>query len=297
MRNTRNVGMLVLAVLMGFAIFSVFFNSEAQRRESVRIFTPGYYYVDEDSTSQNAQTSLITLTVSDFTRLNNYPTGLQVVFKTEEDNSETAAVTLKIGSLPAKRLLTRHGAEFNLLELDSGVILTATYDGTDFISDYTAARSLKGRLVATLDIADGTYGDNADSFGLEFIGGWTVESGITQLGTDNLAAGIWRGHPTQVDDVFLTLPTARFTDSQLGWFVEVLNGTTVVNTVFVNFGDYAAFGSRINTDNANIAFFLNTYGGGVVSSVSAPSFSISSAMQMTIPNTDDYSINVYLSEN
>ena len=290
MRNARNAGMFGLVTLIGIAIFSVFFNSEAQRRESVRIFTPGYYYVDEDSTSQNAQTSLITLSVSDFARLNNYPTGLQVVFKTEEDNSETAAVTLKIGSLPAKRLLTRHGQEFELLELDNGVILTATYDGDAFISDYTAARSLKGRLIASVDIAAGNY----ELF--QYIEGWTIASGVTEVGTATLpAAAQFLGNSVDRPNALITLPTDRLKGSQLGWYFEVLNGTTVVNTFFRNFGTSAALSSSISTDNAGISFFEQNHGSGRFTGITESTMGFIFSPAATIPA--GYSIKMYLSEN
>ena len=167
--------------------------------------------------------------------------------------------------------------------------ITATYDGTDFISDYTAARSLKGRLVASVDIAQGSY----ELF--QYIEGWTIESGVTEVGTANLPAGVFLGNSVERSNALLTLPTDRLKGSQLGWYFEVLNGTTVVNTFFRNFGTSSALSTSISTDNAGISFFEQNHGSGRFTGITESTMGFIFSPAATIPA--GYSIKMYLSEN
>ena len=227
-------------------------------------------------------------------------TGIQIVIGLESQSDNVGEVTLSVNSSTDYPVLLSDGEPMPAGVFPAGETALLVFNTIRAVgwhaSNIRPPRSLKGQLVATLDIADGTYG-TAENFGLQYIGGWAVESGVTEVGTDNLDAGVIGGHPDQIDNAFLTLPLQRLSTSQLGWFIEFLNGTTVVNTAFINFGDAALFGNRINTDNDDIVFTMQTFGGGIISSVPEPSISFVSAMIMTIPTTDDYSVKVYVTEN
>ena len=227
-------------------------------------------------------------------------TGIQIVIGLESQSDNVGEVTLSVNSSTDYPVLLSDGEPMPAGVFPAGETALLVFNTIRAVgwhaSNIRPPRSLKGQLVATLDIADGTYG-TAENFGLQYIGGWAVESGVTEVGTDNLDAGVIGGHPDQIDNAFLTLPLQRLSTSQLGWFIEFLNGTTVVNTAFINFGDAALFGNRINTDNDDIVFTMQTFGGGTISSVPEPSISFISAMIMTIPTTDDYSVKVYVTEN
>ena len=383
---------------MAFALLFVILPTHAQNMpRAIPIVTPGYYFVEPDDVEQDSQSAAITLTIEgDTINIRRYRAGLQVVFITKVVNGNNANVTIRINTLAVKKLLSQSGDEFGIGSLDSGAIITATYDGTDFRADFNPraqfryiepdtllmltgddysiadtsippiatepvligikaeatnagnvtlsvngsqayavylsngdqippgalqegefifcvftttggvgfrainlrpSRSLRGQLLATLDIPSRTYGEGVDSLGFEYMGGWVVESGVTALGTDNLDAGVAFRNPDPVDDAFLTLPLGRISDSQLGWFVEFLNGATVVNTVLINFGDAAFQGTIITTMDSNIEFRMRNFVGGLIGGVSAPSISITSGLQMTIPADDNYSVKVYLTEN
>ena len=96
------------------------------------------------------------------------------------------------------------------------------------------ARSLKGVLLATLDLPTGTHAD-----GTFFA--WALESGVTEIGLANLPAGILSNDlgmlNAATDDALLTLPLSRVNTSQLGWYVEITNGSTVVYDGLMEFGN------------------------------------------------------------
>ena len=215
--------------------------------------------------------------------------------------TNTGNVTLSVNTSTDYPIFLSNGEQIPAGALEEGEFIFCaftTIGGVGFRAiNLRASRSLKGQLLATLDIPSRTYGDGVDSLGLENMGGWAVESGVTALGTDDLDAGAEFRNPDPVDDAFLTLPLDRISDSQLGWLVEFLNGTTVVNTVLINFGDTAFQGAIITTMDSDIEFRMRNFVGGLIQGVTAPSISITSGLQMTIPATDNYSVKVYLTEN
>lgn len=355
----------------------------------VKISTPGYYYVEPDNTAQDSQSAAITLTIVPRRgQTIGYAEGLQVVFKTEQLNGNNANITLQINTLGAERLLTRESQEFGIGELDAGVMLTATYDGDDFIADYGAyrqfrfveadhlaltgnaytvtdssippiisapvllgikaeatntgnvtlsvngsldyavflsngeqipagaledgefilcsftnvgsvgfrainlrpARSLKGTLLATATVAAGDYD------ALQYIAPWVLESGVTELSVETLPGALLIGNDSDTASALLGLTGSRLSSSQLGWFFEVLNGTTVVAESLLNFGSSAAIGGGITTDNADVVFYIQDFGtnyfeGGTID---RPTLGIAT-LGGTIPS--GYSIKFYLSEN
>ena len=97
------------------------------------------------------------------------------------------------------------------------------------------ARSLKGILVATSTIPPGTYA-NGD------ITAWTLASGITSLTVETFTGGIFVDIPNDVPNGLVALPSDRFLNSQLGWFIEITKGTEVVHTRLELFGYTSGFG-------------------------------------------------------
>lgn len=88
-------------------------------------------YVVADA--NNTQTGAAhVLTITGYTV---YTFGDQMVFKIQ-NSVNPATHTLQVNSLDVKKLLKNDGEEFQQAELRQGVQITATYDGTNFVSDY-----------------------------------------------------------------------------------------------------------------------------------------------------------------
>lgn len=280
-------------------IIAVFFNTQittqAQTDHRVyRVSTPGYYYVKPADVAQHADTAEITITLPVVKR---YVAGLQLVFKTKVANTNNANINLKIGTLAAKDLLTRHGREFQIQELQSGVIMTATYDGAAFITDYTAARSLKGRLLATADLPVGTHTN-----GVFFP--WTIETGVTIVSTATLPAGKFMNFlgilNIETANALLLLPRIRGTRvAQLGWYLEVTNGSNIVYEEFISFGEAFAFGSTLATTDGLSLGFGRYRSGDVDTTITNPSFGITTpySTDLVVPTGNTYQVKIYLSEN
>ena len=143
-------------------------------------------------------------------------TGIQIVIGLESQSDNVGEVTLSINSSTDYPVLLSDGEPMPAGVFPSGETALLVFNTIRAVgwhaSNIRPPRSLKGQLVATLDIADGTYG-TAENFGLQYIGGWAVESGVTEVGTDNLDAGVIGGHPDQIDNAFLTLPLQRLSTS------------------------------------------------------------------------------------
>ena len=104
----------------------------------VRGSSPGYYYILADQFMQDSNSGAITITLPMIlgTPEFEYKAGIQLVFETTHLNGNVpGTVTINVNNKGVKRLLTRYGEEFKIGELDAGVTLTATYNGTDFHTD------------------------------------------------------------------------------------------------------------------------------------------------------------------
>lgn len=113
-----------------------------------------------------------------------YVTGLQVRFKAAGAN--TTSPTLNVNSLGATSIKYADGSSLAAGALVSGVIYTATYNGTDFIVDATAApasvaETLAGTDVAKFLTAAGFAGNSSASANgyIKFPGGITLQWGAT----------------------------------------------------------------------------------------------------------------------
>ena len=126
--------------LMAFALLVVILPTQAQNQgRAIPISTPGYYFVEPDDVMQDSHSAAITLQIDDLPS-RTYQSGLQVVFITKVVNGNNANITIQIEklgtSLGVEKLLSQSGDEFGIGSLDSGAIITATYDGTDFRADF-----------------------------------------------------------------------------------------------------------------------------------------------------------------
>ena len=116
--------LLCLSATM-FIFFSQFASPQTSR----------YHFIPAGDFSQDTESAAISIILDQ--RPNPvYHEGMQLVFETEVMNVNNANITLKVNSLEVKRFLTRDGEEFGIGALDRGVMLTASYNGTDFRADF-----------------------------------------------------------------------------------------------------------------------------------------------------------------
>ena len=214
-----------------------------------------------------------------------------VVLKSQADN--TGDVTLSLNGSTDYPVLQSDASQVPAGAFATGHITFLVFSSVGTVGWHSInmrpARTLKGRLLATLDIVAGDY------LTLERLGMWTLESGVTELTLETLPGGVSLNNPTDKVDAVLGLPVERLSDAQFGWFIEILNGSTVVNTILKTFGDFSSFGSRVSTDDDDIMFFFNELNAGVIVGVNSPSYSFAATQALTMP--DDYSVKVYLTEN
>ena len=377
-----------LGFLVCFILLATLPCADAQNTERAKIDVVGYYFVEDPQVEQDSQSAAITLTISDISdRETDYPTGLQVVFITQHQNGNAPGdVDIRINALPVKSLLTRRGVEYIIGELDAGIIITATYDGTDFRSDFDpppefrfaepnrvtrtgdaytvtdtslppvatsplllgikakatntgnvtlsingsteypiyfsngeqitagalengrtifcsftniggvgfrainlhAARSLKGRLVATATLPAAAHAD--DTYVT-----WAIPTGITELSAETLPGGLLFSAPDAIDDALLLLPDDRFSNSQLGWFIEITKGTSVVSTRLELFGYTSGFGLSVKTSDDVLDFIMSFFSRALFTGISKTAV----AFRLTEPvtTTEEYVISVYVTEN
>ena len=148
---------LVFLIAMLLVLFSVpVMAQEDAPRDKIDVV--GYYYVEPDNVAQHSQNAGITLTieVGEDERLR-YKEGLQVVFKTKVLNGNNGNITIQINMLGVKKLLAHDGQEFGVGELGMGVMLTATYDGTHFISDIGRPRQFRYVEPAKISLTGNAY--------------------------------------------------------------------------------------------------------------------------------------------
>ena len=383
-RNTFRFGIFLAILYLITSLTSI----HAQETTTVKGSSPGYYYVPASNVEQDSTSAAITLDIAALSGAFSYLPGIQVIFTTLHPNGNNDEITLRIKPLGAQRLLTRQGAEFGIGALDSGVTLTATYDGSNFIADYSSppqfryieptelmltgnaysltdtsipavstvpilfglkaeatntgnvtfnvnggidypiflsngdlipagallngefifcifttipdvgfrainlrpARSLKGQLVATLEIPAGTYTSGGD-----VISGWAIESGITEVEVVDFPGGGFYG--TMVTDGMIAFPKDQFSNSQLGWYLEVDNGTIDVFRELKLFGySSSAFALEIvGTDDADVQFTMRWPAAGTFAGVDKIGLLISPFSNFTIANA--YTFNLYVTEN
>ena len=232
----------IAVLLIGFiVVINSQVNAQKQPRQIIRqidspVRTPGYYFVEPGSVAQDSQSAAITLTVNEPTDafppvpVSKYKTGMQVVFITKVHNGNNGNITLQINALGAKKLLTRRGVDFLIGELDSGIIITATYDSVDFRCDFDPPPEFRfaepNRVTRTGD--DYTVTDNS----------------LPPVATSPLLLGL-KATATNTGNVTLSVngstdyPVFFSNGKQIPAGVLV-NGTTI----FLNFSNVGAVGFR-----------------------------------------------------
>ena len=157
MRNlTHKLTLLILSVVL-FSMAGI--PTIAQTDPAiVLIDTPGYYFVQPENVTQDGQSAAITLMGLPIPRGGFvYKTGLQVVFITEVANGNSGNITLRVGTAPVQKLLTARGAEFGIGELDEGIIITATYDGADFRSNFDPPPEFRFAMPTDVTLTGNAY--------------------------------------------------------------------------------------------------------------------------------------------
>lgn len=253
-----------------------------------------YYVADANITQTgNAHTANITGYAA-------YAVGDAIIFKIQ-DTINPANPTLQANALAIKNLLKQDGTAFKTNELRQGVQVTATYDGTDFIADISREpRSLKTQFLATATLPAGTHND-ATPFT------WTLESGITIVSVQTAPAGLFQNYlltdNVATANAIIQLPSTRNTNAnQIGWYLEVSQGNTVVWDKLVPFGDYSETGETIPV-SSTIEFTLNHWKPNRAGSpVTYPIFLVTSyghgePPQTVIPAGTGYQIKLFSAEN
>ena len=133
-------------------IFGSQFAIPQAREES----SPGYHFIPASHFSQDAQSAAISVSI-DGRPSPTYREGLQLVFETEVMNINNANITLKVNNLEPQKLLTRDGEEFGIGALDRGVMLTASYNGTDFRADFNPRPQFRYILPSALTLTGNHY--------------------------------------------------------------------------------------------------------------------------------------------
>ena len=354
--------------------------------------SPGYFYIPESRFEQDSQSSAIQITISSDTISHiRYIRGMQLVFETEETNSNSNGITIRVDSLATLKLLTRDGNEFGIGELSEGVIITATYDGTNFKADFNPrphfryvqpnllsrtgnaysitdvsippvatatilfgikatatntgnvtlsvngstnypiflsngalipagalqegefifcvftttggvgfrainlrpSRSLKGLLVATKTIPVGTHVRG-------FRAPWVLEAGITEVSLRTMPGGLIFDAADDIPNGLLLFPNDRFSDSHLGWFMEITVGGTSVYTRLELFGYFAGFGSPSRTNDGILPFLIYFYSSGFWNAFADPdinNIALDFSVNGSVTTTEAYVVNVYAVEN
>ena len=220
-------------------------------------------------------------------------TPIIIILKSTRDN--VGDVTLSVNTSTDYSVLLSDGSQMPAGVFAEGrvaVLDFSTVGGIGWhavnIHPSPTARSLKGTLLATVSIAAGDYEV------LQFVAPWILESGVTDISLETLPGGILLGNASDTASAVLAIPSRRISSSQLGWFFEFLNGTTVVAETLINFGSSAAFGGGITTDNDDIVFHVQQFGANVFSTIDRPTLGMA-VSEVTMPA--GYSVNLYLSEN
>ena len=191
--------------------------------------------------------------------------------------------------------------EFLLIQVDTGFqrrSASAWIDVTTVVTgpkgekgDAATARVQKGLHVATLAIPEGDYVNGQP------LGGWVLEAGATGMGKEPFPQDVSSLLTADVPDAHLTYSSERITDTQQGWFIEVLSGTTVIGVSYQSFGGFSGFAIAVVTSNAGLALsYFHGEDGGYGTSVFAPNFTFYIFKDVTVLPTDEFSVKMYVSE-
>ena len=217
-------------------------------------------------------------------------------FEAKEDN--TGDVTLSVNGSNALPVRLSNGAEIPAGELQDDQFILVVYAGGWNAINLHPTRSLKGRLLATCNIPVGTHTEDT-------IFPWSVESGVTYVTADTLPANLVGSNVATPNGV-LEVPLTRGDRlSQLGWYLEILDGSTVIYERFYQFNNYVRHIETAITATDGFRISL-TYWEPFPPSMPEPLFVVAvknivsgggTSEDITVPAGKDYNIRLYISEN
>ena len=213
-------------------------------------------------------------------------------FEAKETN--TGDVTLSVNGSTALPVRLSNGAEIPTGELKDGQFILLVFSGGWNAINLHPTRSLKGALVATCPIPVGTHAEDT-------IFPWAVESGITYASTATLPANYVGTNSETPNGALLLSLTRGSRTSQLGWYVEITDGTTVVYERFFKFNEYTRSIERSITGTDGFEISLTYWEPFPVISVN-PLFvaavkNFLGVNTLTVAAGKDYNIRLYISEN
>ena len=210
--------------------------------------------------------------------------------KSEADN--TGNVTLSVNASTAYPVLRSDGEQIPAGAFPNGDVAFLVFSNVGTVGwhamNIRPPRKLKGVLVATSTIPVGTY-ENGD------IAEWTLASGITALTVETFTGGVFLDIPDDVPNGLVALPSDRFSNSQLGWFIEITKGTEVVHTRLELFGFTSGFGFPTDTDDGVLNFILTFLSGGRFTGIDNITMYFNIRDDAT--TTEEYVISLYVTEN
>ena len=224
--------------------------------------------------------------------------GKPIIIALESEADNVGNVTLSVNTSTDYPVLLSDGTQMPAGAFAEGEVALCVFTTVGMVGwhamNLRPVRSLKGKLVATCDITAGTH-DESVAFP------WAIESGITYLTTETLPADYFENLET--DNAILRLPvTIGDRGSQLGWFLEIVNGTTVVYERFSAFGEYPFQRDleRTVTTSDDLEICINILGPnaiGIAYPLALVTFFGVFGGSETVASTDDYQVRLYLSEN
>ena len=217
-----------------------------------------------------------------------------VLIGIKAEATNTGDVTLSINNSTDYPILMSNGDQIPAGALEDGEFVFCIFTATGGVGfraiNLRPPRALRGQLIATLEIPAGTYQSGGDAFS-----GWTLEQGVTEITVVDFPGGGFYGN--MVSDAMIAFPSEQLSESQLGWFLEVDNGTIPVFTELKLFGySSSAFALEIvGTDDPNAMFTMRWPAAGTFSGVDEIGLIVSPFSSFTLATP--YTFNLYVTEN
>ena len=208
--------------------------------------------------------------------------------------TNTGNVTLEVNGSTDYPVYLSNGAQIPPGALEDGEFILCAFTnigGVGFRAlNLRPARSLKGQLLATLEVPAGDY---TSSGGL--LTGWVLEAGVTEIEIIDFPGGGFYG--AMVTDGMIAFPLEQFSESQLGWFIEVDNGTIPVFTELKLFGySSSSFALEIvGTDDPAVQFTMRWPAANTFTGVDRIGLTLNPFSTFTLATP--YTFNLYVTEN
>ena len=254
---------------------------------------PRFHYVSHNLLTVSPDGNHYTITDTDIIGFGISPKSM-IGFETEAVN--TGNVTLSINSSGAIRVRLSNRSEIASGLLHDNQFLLLVFDdlanGWSIINIATT-RSLKGQLLARCPIPVGIHPQGT-------VFSWAVESGVT-LATASDAPPNTISNTVAVSNGVLDVPVTRGDrTSQLGWYLEIANGTTVVFDRFYAFGDYEEPPYRATFNETSDGLQLTLVYFGAFEGL-PPAFlvgyQLGSTSELAVSTGNNYEVRLYISEN